>query len=282
MSDGLKKVQSGQPLVIPASAYNAFIDAAVDLRQRTAHLGQGAQPSFPQASIVLVRNDSGSNQNRLAVLGIDTPIIDPATNLNEFKNRVALSCVTPAVDTHEGKFVILAEPIASGKIGRAYAAGVCPVQIIVLDEDAEAYQFADIFDGFPNGLFADPNGSASILWREEGTGLKWAVVRFGNRQRMGVFPVDLTQVGGAQGDEANPATWTYDVLDISTGETLESAVDPVAAPHKWQRPSIGWMIPATFGYAHYVPNDSYGYDLVLGWINEMVDQEACETASSST
>ena len=61
-----------------------------------------------------------------------------------------------------------------------------------------------------------------------------------------------------------------------------SAVDPVAAPHKWQRPSIGQMIAATFGYAHYVPNDSYGYDLVLGWINEMVDQEACETASSST
>ena len=38
--------------------------------------------------------------------------------------------------------------VASGKIGRAYASGVCPVQIIVLDEDAEAYQFADIFDGF--------------------------------------------------------------------------------------------------------------------------------------
>jgi hypothetical protein len=281
MSDGMKKVQSGQPLVIPATAYNAFIDAAVDFRQRTAHLGQGAQPSFPQAAIVLVRNDSGSNQNRLAVLGIDTPIIEPATNLNEFKNRVALSCVTPAVDTHEGKFVILAEPIATGKIGRAYAAGVCPVQIIVWDEDAEAYQFADIFDGYANGLFADPNGSASILWKEEGTGLKWAIVRFGNRQLTSVFPVDLTQVGGAQGDEANPATWTYDVLDITTGETLESAVDPVAAPHKWQRPAIGQMIAATFGYAHYVPDDSYGYDLVLGWINEMVDQEACDDSGGA-
>jgi hypothetical protein len=282
MSDALKKVQSGQKLQIPARAYNAFIDAAVDYRRRTAHIGQKSEPTTRQASIVLVRNDSGSNQNRLAVLGIDAPIIDPATNDNEFKNRVALSCVTPAVDTHEGKFVILAEPIAAGKIGRAYAAGVCPVQIIVLDEDAEAYQFADIFDGYTTGLFADPNGSASILWKEEGTGLKWAIVRFGTRQRMGVFPVDLTQVGGAQGDEANPATWTYDVLDITTGETLESAVDPVAAPHKWQRPAIGQMIAATFGYAHYVPNDSYGYDLVLGWINEMVDQEACETASSST
>jgi len=98
---------------------------------------------------------------------------------------------------------------------------------------------------------------------------------------MRIFPVDLTQVGGTQGDEANPATWTYDVLDIATGETLESAVDPVAAPHKWQRPSIGQMIAATFGYAHYVPNDSYGYDLVLGWINEMVDQESCDDSGST-
>ena len=282
MSDALRKVQSGQKLHIPAAAYNAFVDAAADYRRRTAHIGQKSEPSFRQASIVMVRNDSGANQNRLAVLGIDTPIIDPAANDNEFKNRVALSCVMPAVDTHEGKFVILAEPIATGKIGRAYAAGVCPVQIIVIDEDAEAYQYADIFDAFAGGLFADPNGSASILWKDEGTGMKWAVVRFGNHQPMRVFPVDLTQVGGAQGDEETAATWTYDMLDMVTGETLESAVDPTAAPHKWQRPSIGWMIPATFGYAHYVPNDSYGYDLVLGWINEMLDQEACETAGSST
>ena len=45
MSDPLRKVQSGQPLAIPASAYNAFIDAAVDYRQRTAHIGGGSRPS---------------------------------------------------------------------------------------------------------------------------------------------------------------------------------------------------------------------------------------------
>jgi len=151
MSDSLRKVQSGQKLVIPAAAYNSFIDAAVDYRRRTAHIGQQSQPSFRQGNIVLVRNDSGSNQNRLAVLGIDTPIIDPASNDSEFKNRVALSCVTPAENTHEGKFVILAEPLASGKIGRAYAAGVCPVQIDVPDEDHE-YPFAEIADGVTDRL----------------------------------------------------------------------------------------------------------------------------------
>ena len=174
MSDALKKVQSGQKLHIPAQAYNAFIDAAVDYRRRTAHIGQKSEPTTRQASIVLVRNDSGSNQNRLAVLGIDTPIIDPTANDNEFKNRVALSCVTPAANTHEGKFVILAEPIPAGKIGRAYAAGVCPVQISVPDEEHE-WRYAEIVAGSTDNLEVNLRGSAGILWRAGGTGTQWAV-----------------------------------------------------------------------------------------------------------
>jgi hypothetical protein len=274
MSSALRKVRSGDPLVIPAAAYNAFIDAALDFRQRTAHLGQGAQPSFSQASIVLVRNDSGSNQNRMAVLGVDAPIIDPSTNEEEFRNRVALACVTPEKGTHEGRFVVLAEPIANGKIGRAYAAGVCPVKIDVPDEEHE-WRYAEIADGITGNLKVSMQGSATILWRAGGTGVQWAVIRLGQPVPMHVFPVELTQVGGEQGDEENPASWTYDVLDVVTGETLASGVDPVASPHKWQRPSVGQMIAATFGYAHYQPNDAGEMELVLGWINEMVDQEAC-------
>ena len=274
MSSALKKVRSGDPLVIPAAAYNAFIDAAIDYRQRTAHLGQGAQPSFSQASIVLVRNDSGSNQNRMAVLGVDAPIIDPSANEEEFRNRVALSCVAPEEGTHEGRFVVLAEPIANGKIGRAYAAGVCPVKIDVPDEEHE-WRYAEIADGITGNLKVGMQGSAGILWRAGGTGVQWAVIRLGQPVPMHVFPVELTQVGGEQGDEENPASWTYDVLDVVTGETLASGVDPVASPHKWQRPSVGQMIAATFGYAHYQPSDAGEMELVLGWINEMVDQEAC-------
>ncbi|MDI9628234.1 MAG: hypothetical protein QM286_06780 [Acidobacteriota bacterium] len=274
MSSALRKVRSGDPLVIPAAAYNAFIDAALDFRQRTAHLGQGAQPSFSQASIVLVRNDSGSNQNRMAVLGVEAPIIDPSANEEEFRNRVALSCVAPEEGTHEGRFVVLAEPIANGKIGRAYAAGVCPVKIDVPDEENEC-RYAEIADGVTANLKVSLQGSATILWRAGGTGVQWAVIRLGQPVPMHAFPVELTKVGGEQGDEENPATWTYDVLDVVTGETLASGVDPVASPHKWQRPSVGQMIAATFGYAHYQPNDAGEMELVLSWINEMVDQEAC-------
>jgi predicted AAA+ superfamily ATPase len=63
-----------------------------------------------------------------------------------------------------------------------------------------------------------------------------------------------------------------------TRGTLASGVDPTASPHKWQRPSVGYIIPATFGYAHW---DADG-QLVLGWINEVPDQEACETSESGT
>lgn len=60
MPDDLRKVRSGDPLRLPA-AYNAFVDAAVDLRRRQ---GRGEAVAGPlmesaQRGIVLVRNDSG-------------------------------------------------------------------------------------------------------------------------------------------------------------------------------------------------------------------------------
>ena len=207
MSDALRKVQPGQPLAIPASAYNAFIDAALDFRQRTAHIGQGAQPSFAQASIVLLRNDSGGDRQRFEVLGVDGPVIDPSYNEEEFKNRMALACVSPAVDTLEGRFVVLAEPIGSGKIGRAFAAGVCAVKLNVVDKTEEP-RFAEIAGGATANLEVNRRGSAGILWRVGGTGIQWAVIRLGKPIPLHVFPVNLSQTGGSQGDDSYPAIKT--------------------------------------------------------------------------
>src|SRR5690606_30869047 len=84
----------------------------------------------------------------------------------------------------------------------------------------------------------------------------------------------LAQVGGAGGDESGPATWTYDIEDPATGQTLASAVDPTDAPHRWRRPAVGAMSAATFGYAHRDASGGGG-SLALGWINETPVQEAC-------
>jgi len=177
MSNPLKKVQSGQRLHIPAAAYNAFVDAAIDHRQRLSNIGKESQPSHRSADIVLVRNDSGSPRQQFDILGIDGPIISPAANETEFRSRVALKGVTPG-ESHIGKFVVLAEPLANGKIGKAFIAGACPVKIDVPDEDHE-WRYAEIADGVAANLKVSMQGSAGILWREGGTGVQWAIVRFG-------------------------------------------------------------------------------------------------------
>ena len=277
MSDALRKVQAGQPLAIPASAYNAFVDAALDYRQRTAHIGQGSQPSFAQASIILVRNASGSDRERFDVLGVDVPVIDPASNEEAFKNRLALAGVVP-VAGHEGLFVVLAEPLASGAIGRAFAAGVCPVRVDVPDGEGE-WGFAEIAGGVTANLVAHPQGSASILWRAGGTGVQWAVVRLGNAAGLHVFPVELSQVGGDGGGESSPASWTYDVRGVESGALLAEDINPVAAPHQWRRPATGAMEAATFGYAHWQADGAGGRELVLGWINEVTAGEGEDPGS---
>ena len=89
MSDHMKKVQSGDPLVVPAQAYNAFIDAAKDFQQRTRYVGQQATPGYRSAGIVLVKNESGADRLRFEVLGLGEPIILPDADEQQFKNTVA-------------------------------------------------------------------------------------------------------------------------------------------------------------------------------------------------
>jgi hypothetical protein len=128
---------------------------------------------------VLVRNDTEAPQSQFAVLGISAPVVTPADNELEFKGRVALSCVVPTGD-HSGRFVVLYEPIPAGEMGRAYAAGVCPVRVTVTSADADKRR-ADVSTGQTATLSLSDSGSAAILWREDAWGNEaWAVVRLGN------------------------------------------------------------------------------------------------------
>jgi len=175
MGDAFRKVRSGDPLAIPANTFNAFIDAAIAHRQQQ-NVGGGRQSAYRQASIVLVRNDSGTDVGQFGVLGISGVVFDPATALEGFQGRVALSGVTPVAGTHEARFVIAAEPIKSGDIGTAYIAGARQVQVSVADAN---HRFAEIVGGDAAKLASGVAGTAHIIWKEAGTGTKWAIVRFG-------------------------------------------------------------------------------------------------------
>lgn len=176
MADAPEKVNRGAPFIYPASTHNAFVDAAVDHQRRAMSTESETLPRVRGSNLVLVRNDSGENRARFDILGIDVPVILPEDNLPEFSNRVALSGITPTIDDHASKFVVLDVPLGEGAFGLGWLSGVTPVRIDVIDLD---HAQADVTDGFAGHLKSGSSGVAQILWKELGLGVKWAVVRLG-------------------------------------------------------------------------------------------------------
>ncbi len=217
----LKHVQSGQPLRIPAKDWNAIIDATRAHYEHQANVASNKPASLGTLStgIIYVKNASGTDQDRFAVLGIDTPIILPDESSGgheeEFKRQVALSCVMPVVPTHSGKFVILAEPLADGAIGRAYIDGVCVVRLRVPNEQNQGTQ-ADIVDDDSTVLEVASGGggggAAQVIWREEVTsspGECWAIVRLGPATRDGYW----ARIYGAADQTGN--IWHYGFDEVT-------------------------------------------------------------------
>jgi hypothetical protein len=173
--DAFKKVQPGQRLEVTAEAFNAFLDAARAVREHKI-FGTEATQFFRQSGIVKLKNASGADRSRFAVLGLSEPIILPADNLDEFKRQVTFEGTVPVKNVHKGKFAVLLEPIAAGKIGLAVIAGVAPVRLQV--DPVQLYDCAEIIDGSTQALRNAPHGSARVLWVESsGSTERWAVVR---------------------------------------------------------------------------------------------------------
>ncbi|MCS6977253.1 MAG: hypothetical protein NZM31_09645, partial [Gemmatales bacterium] len=155
--------------------------AALAVRQHK-QFGTEASPFFRQSGIVKVKNASGADQGRFAILGLTEPIVVPPDNLDEFKRQVTFEGIIPNRKFHPGKFAVLLEPIAAGKIGLAVVAGVVPARLQV-DPD-QLYDGADIIAGDTQKLQNLPHGSARVLWVQEPDPsdpttqyLRWAVIR---------------------------------------------------------------------------------------------------------
>ncbi len=111
---------------------------------------------------------------------IAEPIISPNDNVDEFKDRVALKCVSPQAD-RAGKFVVLLEPLVDGAIGRAYITGACMVRVEMVDE---SHAFADTALDRMDALVSGPSGAAQLLWvqppeQRDSPDIALAVVRIG-------------------------------------------------------------------------------------------------------
>jgi len=228
MGDHLKKVQAGEPLEIPARTFNTFIDAAQDFLARQRGTGRRIDHAYRDPDIVLAKNASGSDRGRFDILGVSGPIIGPTDNLDEFKNKAAVTGATPSSSLHFGRFVVLLEPLASGEIGRACVSGLVPVKVHVHDE---GHEYADVRGGDCSKLDSAERGSAYILWRQGGTGEKWALVKLSiptAEPEVGPFVVKVEMDGGYAGSESEDCSYTYTVKSLA-GDVLGTQKTPEAA-----------------------------------------------------
>jgi len=249
-SSHLSKVQRGDPLRIPAAAYNAFVDAAIAHRRGRFGVARTTGRHAGQSVVVPIKNNSGANRSRYDVLGIDGPLFDPATYPDSYKQQVALKGIAPVAGTHEGSFAILLEPVTDGSIGQAAIAGLTIVRVNVPDEDAEAFDFAEIADATMGYLAKSDTGTARVVTIESGTGTKWAVVSFGSVGPSKLLSANHTDTDAAAaavakgsiivGSGDDPSVWT--ILGIDDNGKVLTVVDGAAA---WASPSAGAELYAT-------------------------------------
>lgn len=203
MSD-LNRVQSGQKLVIPARTWNTVLDATEEYLRRRGDMGGGMGTGQAASStIVLIKNTSGADVDRMNVLGISAPAILPSENADQFAHHPALVGVTPDLDSHAGRFAVTLEPIKNNEIGMACVSGLCVVHLAITDGTD---QFADVNNGTAASLKSGPAGSASILWQAGTSGTVLALVKLGNAAGPAGTHVTPKVLGGS-GDVADTETW---------------------------------------------------------------------------
>ena len=91
-----RRVKAGEPVRIPAAAYNAWCEAAEAHQAGNAELCRQTSGDRPECTRVKVRNDSGADRSRFDVLGISGPLFTPTDNLAEFLRAPKLIGATPA------------------------------------------------------------------------------------------------------------------------------------------------------------------------------------------
>ena len=161
--------QAGQRFSFPARLYTAVVALV-----KAWKAGDLDKPSSNRSSghTLRIRNDSGGDLSQFGVLGIDGVVFNESDNSNEFKANPTLKGSTPVIATHAGNFAVLLEPCKDGKFARCVISGHCVVQVDMIDADDN---WCDVKASNAN-LSSYGAGSAQIIHKPSGTGVKWCVV----------------------------------------------------------------------------------------------------------
>jgi len=174
MGDQFRKVQPGDPLKIPAEAWNALVDLSQQHKNQRHDQQSKDEGSSRQTTLAKVRNQTGIDLDRFSIVALGTPVITPAANLTEFKRQVSFQGLVPGANTGP-RFGVLLEPLKNNFIGTAAIAGCVITRVSI---GTTVYTSAETTVGQNGYLRSVPHGPASVLWIESSGAVRWAVIRF--------------------------------------------------------------------------------------------------------
>lgn len=174
-----KRAQPGEPLRIPAATWNVILDTVQrdrgDLADDEANVEMSdstADGPWPSSAIIRVRNDTGAIVSRFGVVALSDAPITPSSNLDQFQRYPSFAGTTPTATTTS--WAVLLEPLDAGQWGEALVQGMVACQVEVLDA---GHTRARAKSGSVTQLQSAATGGEGVLvWKESGTGSKWAYV----------------------------------------------------------------------------------------------------------
>ena len=174
MADPLRKISAGvDEYPLSASYRNAVVEMLKWFNNQGGARGIGRKQVFEQTGIIDCKNISGGTLARFSALAIVSVFPDPSDNEVTFANGPILRGDTPTASTDPGNFCVLLAPAKDDVIVPACISGVCVAKVNVNDE-------SDTTCGVSTTTVLQSGESgAQILWKESGTGVKWAVIRVG-------------------------------------------------------------------------------------------------------
>ena len=167
----MEKVRSGEGVVIKASTWNAFIDAANYAKEQRQNQFGKTLKSGIATGVVLVKNAESETRDRFSALVLNDIAVPPNLNEDEFTSCPPVFIGQKMTEEREG------EPLAKDQIGRAMVLGIVPAKVNIRDTDD---QYAVPVPGSSTGaLQSDSTGVARILWKAGGSSSQWCLLQLG-------------------------------------------------------------------------------------------------------
>lgn len=181
------------------------VTRATNPSAREANRPRSPEPIFQL--IIDVINDSGAAIDaEFPILRLTTPVVTVADNANAPYNAVDFKGDTPDADT-KANFAVLQGPAPADRARPAVVIGATWCKVNILDA---AHQFATSIDADDTKLESSTAG-VRILWKETGTGDKWAIVL------LGTAPGGMNVIHGLAVGAMSASTHTIDNVELING-----------------------------------------------------------------